>query len=148
DFVMAGAQRYFGISVEIVVWIHASKSTYRGITLNAHKVFVVVNFKRCLERIANLPYEDHTDLYRVADLVVNLDLLAVEVARPQRDAFLNEQRINPEETVGFDSSLVVSEKNQHHRTVGVYIEKPGCQNQAYSKEYEPEFLTGFNRDND
>src|SRR5690606_25482074 len=82
-FVMTGTQSHFRVSVKIVVRIHPCKAPYRCITLNPNEVFIIINFKRCLERIAHLPYQDYTDLYRVTYLVVYFDFLAVEVAGPQ-----------------------------------------------------------------
>ena len=89
-FVLARPKRNLTISIEVILRILTGELAHGGIALDAHKGFIVVDIECRLECIAYLPYQDNTYLDGIANLVVDLDLLAVEVSRAERETFFSE----------------------------------------------------------
>src|SRR5262249_20185851 len=53
--------------------------------LHAHIIFKVIHVENSLGRVLHLPHHNRGDLDRVAALVIDLQLLAVEIPRAQRN---------------------------------------------------------------
>ena len=90
DFVAAAAQRDL-VLLAVVVRVRARDAADRRLALHLHVAFVVLDVERGLRRVVDAPDDHGRDLDRVAALVVDLELLAVEVVRAQRD--LGRQRL-------------------------------------------------------
>ena len=78
-----------------VVGIARGQVAQRGLALHVHEVLVVVDLEERLGRVDDLPDDDRGDLDRVAVVVVDLELLALEVADAQRDLPLRVERVRP-----------------------------------------------------
>ena len=70
----------------------------RGFALQLRVVFVIVDVEARLGRVVDAPHYDRRDLDRIAALVVHLQPLAVEIARPQRELASRIERIGTAQT--------------------------------------------------
>ena len=94
-----GVSGLFGIVLEGVVRVTVRRVADRRLALHDDVVFVVVHVEARAEGVLDLPNHDRGDLDRVSALVVDLQLLAVQIARSQRDPFLHEERVRPAKAV-------------------------------------------------
>src|SRR5215471_10953999 len=69
----------------MIVRIRARDAADRGLALHLHVALVVLDIERGLRGVLDAPHDHGRDLDRIAALVVDLELLAVEVVRAQRD---------------------------------------------------------------
>ena len=69
------------VAFVLVVGERRSEMAHRRLRLQLHVVLVVVDVEKRLGRVVDAPDDDGSDLDRVAALVVDLEPLAVQVAR-------------------------------------------------------------------
>jgi len=120
----SGAQGDLGVVVlEVVVRIMPGQFAQGRLVLDADEMRVVVHLEHGPEGVADAPDEHGADHDRVADLVVDLDRLAVEVAGPDGDLALAEEGVDPREAVALDRSLVLAQENHHGMDVGLQRKK-------------------------
>ena len=79
DLVRVGAQRDVALLVR-VVRVRRGQVAERGLALDVDEVLVVVHLEQRLGRVHDPPDDDRRDLDRVAVVVVDLELGALEVA--------------------------------------------------------------------
>ena len=69
----------------MIVGILAAQVTHGRLGLHAHVVLNILDIEHRLRRVLHPPHDDRRNLDRVTELVVDLQAIAVEVARAQRD---------------------------------------------------------------
>ena len=89
------------------------------LALHVHEVLVVVHLEHGLGRLDDPPDDNRGDLDRVADVVVDLQLAALEIADPQRHETPHGERIDPAQARRLDRALVAAEEQDHSRRVGI-----------------------------
>src|SRR3972149_10275495 len=103
------AERDLGVVLRIV-GVAGREVSPRGLALNAHVVLVVVYLEAGFGGVYDFPDDDRGDLDRISVKVVDLELLALEVAHPERNPALGVERIGPAETRVLRGIGVVAEE--------------------------------------
>ena len=80
------------------------------LALHVHEVLVVVDLEHGFGGLDDPPDDDGGDLDRVADVVVDLQFAAFEVADSQRHEAPRRKRIDPAQARSLDRALVASEQ--------------------------------------
>ena len=93
--------------------------------LDLDEVLVVVDLEHRFGGVDHAPHDDRGDLDRVALVVVDLELRALEVADAQRDPLLRVERVRPAQARRPDRADVVAEELQHLALVRVDDEQAG-----------------------
>ena len=88
------AQRRVRVVVR-VVGVAGGEVAQRRLALDVDVVLVVVHLEHGFGRVDDPPHDDGGDLDRVAIVVVDLEVRALEVADPQRDLRFCVERIGP-----------------------------------------------------
>jgi hypothetical protein len=83
--------------VALVVGVAAGEVADGGLALRLDERLVGLDVEERLRGVAHLPDDDGRDVDRVADEVVDLERLAVERVRAQRDLALGGERVRPPE---------------------------------------------------
>ena len=81
---------------------------------------VVVDLEERLGGVGHAPDHDCRDLDRIAVAVVDLELLALEVAHLDRDARAAGERVDPPEALLLEAAGVTAEQHQRACLVGVH----------------------------
>ena len=82
------------------------------LALDGHEVLVAVDVEQGLGRVDDVPDDDGGDLDRVAQGVVDLDRLAVEVEDAQGHLLLDDEGIGPEEARVLGAADVLAEEGE------------------------------------
>jgi hypothetical protein len=101
--------------------------------LHSHILRILVHVEHRLRRIRHAPHYHRRDLDRVPTLVVHLQLVALEISRPQRNRQLAIKRIGPVKSAFSDCPLVTPKQKQHPRLVRLQREE------AKAREHKEEF---------
>jgi hypothetical protein len=118
DLVAAGAQRERAVRfVDVVVRIFVREMAQRRLGLHRHVLFIVIDVEHRARRVADAPDDGGRDLDRIAAFVVDLELLAVEVAQTQRHLHLVEERIRPAQPRRVVRAAVRTEQHDQRRLV-------------------------------
>src|SRR5574337_273082 len=116
DHLAVAAQRRFAVLVR-VVRVALRHLPQRRLALNMHVILVVVDAEHRLGGVQYLPDHHRGDLDRVAVVVVDLQLAALEIAYAQRNALLGVERIGPAQPLLAHRAGVPAEQLQHQPLV-------------------------------
>ena len=97
---------------------------YGRLRLEADEVDIVLDVEAGLSCVDDLPVDDGGDLHRVADGVVDLEHVAVEVVDATRHRAAGGERVDPMPPVAADGALVPAEEYEHAGDVGLHQEEP------------------------
>src|SRR6266403_1156201 len=96
-----------------------------GLALQLHVVFVAVDVEARLRGVVDAPDDDRGDLDRIAALVVNLEPLAVKVARAQRDLASRIEWIGAAQAGYASGAAVAAEELQDRRLLRLHRVETG-----------------------
>ena len=111
--------------LEVVVGVAEGEVAHRRLGLGQHVGLVVLDVEAGHRRVVDAPDDRRRDLDRVAAQVVDLQLLAVEVVRPDRDLGLGVERVGPAQAGLPVGAAVVAEQQQQRRLVRLQHVEPG-----------------------
>ena len=123
DLFHVAAERRLSL-LAVVVGVAVGQVAHGRLALHVDVLLEVVHVERGLGRILDPPDHHGGDLDRVAPLVVDLQLLAVEVPRPQRDPPFHHERIGPMPTALSYRSAISTEEDQDPALVRLQGEVP------------------------
>jgi hypothetical protein len=111
------------------------------------EVLVVVDVEERLGGVDDLPDDDAGDLDRIALAVVDLELLALEVADALRDALLHREGIHPAQPGVADGADVAAEERDDARLVRLHGEEARQDQQSgQQREHAEQREAGLPRD--
>ncbi len=84
DLIHPAAERDL-VLLAMVVGVGAGQVAQGGLALHAHVVLIIIHIEDSLRRVLHFPHHDRPDLDGIAALVVDLEFLAVEIPRAQRN---------------------------------------------------------------
>jgi hypothetical protein len=116
--------------------------TQRRLRLDGHVVLVIVDVQHCARRVADTPDNGGRDLDRVAAFVVDLELLAVEVAQAQAHLVLVHERVGPAQAGGVVRAAVLAEQHEQRRLVrlqhvNALEQEEECEQQHHGHDRQP-----------
>ena len=121
----------------------AGHFTNGGIGLDANKMLVIIHLKGGFEGVFHTPDQDHTDQDRIAEFVVHLHPLAVEIPGFQTDLIFAQKRIEPEESILSQCASIGAKEGKYSAHVRIDDRKPGKMAQPKdSGSYGPKTALG------
>ena len=147
DFLAGALQRFFCVVVEAVVRILAHDGAQRGVALGCEIIFVIVHVEHSLGGVGHAPDHDDPDHHRIAELVVDLLLTALEGHRFEADlrgfavAHRAAEWVVPVKSFALDGAGIFPEEGQHHRFIrtdhGKAAEHEAIHDEEHHAERDP-----------
>ena len=106
------------------------------LALHLHEVLVVVDVERRLGGVVDVPDHHRGDLDRVAALVVDLEPVAVQVARAQRQLLARVERVGGAQARHAAGAAIGAEELDDRRLVGLQRVQPGQRQHGGDQQHD------------